>query len=79
MTDDFDKFIIKYLICPLVSLIFIGAIISSFETGPPSPQYEWTSPEQLLQQYRDQENEWYRKHGLDNTYHGFNNQVKTNY
>jgi hypothetical protein len=79
MTDDIDKFIIKYFLGPLVTLILIGVILSSFETGPTNPQYKWTTSEEQQQQYRDQENEWYKKHGIDNTYHGFKNQVNTNY
>jgi hypothetical protein len=79
MTDDINKFIIKYFLGPLVTLLLIGVIFSSFEKRPPSPQYEWTTSEQLLQQYRDQDNEWYKKRGIDNTYHGFKSQVNANY
>lgn len=79
MTDDIDRFIIIYLLGPLVTLMLIGVIFSSFEIGSPSPQYEWTTSEEQQQQYQVQENEWYRKRGIDNTYHGFKNQGNTNY
>ncbi|MBM3436216.1 MAG: hypothetical protein FJY07_08400 [Bacteroidetes bacterium] len=71
MTDDLNKLIIKYFLGPLITLIFLAGIISSiFETGRKTPSYRWITSEETQRQYREQENEWYRRRSLDNTYHG---------
>jgi hypothetical protein len=77
--EDIDKFIIKYFLGPLVTIIAIASIISSIDTGTKVPDYIWTTSEELQQQYRDQDNEWYNKRGIDNTYHGLKSHAHTNY
>jgi hypothetical protein len=77
--DDLNKAIIKFILLPIIVVIMLGYIANECTTNNEIPQYKWTTSEEQQQQYRDQENEWYRKRGIDNTYHGFKNQVNTNY
>jgi hypothetical protein len=77
--EEIDKFIIKYFIGPLFTIIAVCGVIGSFNSGTRVTNYKWTTPEELQRQYRDKENEWYRNHGLDNTYRGSKYRSTTNY
>jgi hypothetical protein len=67
--EDMNKYIVKYLMLPLVAIIVGGIILSHFMEYTPPDNGRWETSKETESRQRAEQDAWYRARGVDPTIH----------